>query len=73
MWEKQNQINPLLTTFMFLFNRNFWDVLSGDMLVWWWNEFLHLLGLGAVLGQPVLPLGCVCRDRMDGYSYPCAL
>lgn len=30
MWEKQT--NPLLTTFMFLFSRNFWAVLGGDML-----------------------------------------
>lgn len=68
MWEKQT--NPLLTTFMFLFNRNFWAVLGGDI---WQNEFLHLLELGAVQGQSVLPLDCVRRDGMDGYSYPHAL
>lgn len=44
-------------------------MLGGDVLVWWWNEFLHLLGLGAVLGQFVLLLGCACRAGMDAWLH----
>lgn len=74
MWEKQTQINSSLTTFMFLFNRNFWDVLSGDVLVWWQNGFFTPVGAGSCAGAVCAPAGLRVQGQ-DGQLQlpPCTI